>query len=153
VGESLAGHYSRKILWFQDPHEKTPSDLPAMFVPVALPLRQFIAVLARCSVLICNDSGPMHIASALEVATVAVFGPTEPVWFGPLGKKNRIVINPAFWCRPCADRCIFDQPYCLRTISTEEVFRQAAAAVSGLRLGIHAAGGARIARREEVLSS
>lgn len=125
VGESLSVQFSAKILWFQDPDEKTPSDLPAYFAQVALPLRQFMAVLARCDFLICNDSGPMHIASALEVPSVAVFGPTEPAWFGPLGKKNKIVINPLFWCRPCADRCIFDQPYCLRTISVEEVLRAA----------------------------
>jgi heptosyltransferase II len=125
VAERLAAQQPAKILWFQDPNEKTLDDLPPSFVPVALQLRQFMAVLARCNLLVCNDSGPMHIATGLGVPIVGVFGSTEPAWFGPLGERNKIVINPAFWCRPCADRCIFDQPYCLRTISIEQVFKAA----------------------------
>jgi heptosyltransferase II len=125
VGEKLAAQQPAKILWFQDPNEKALDDLPSSFEPVALPLRQFMAILARCNLLVCNDSGPMHIATGLGVPIVGVFGSTEPAWFGPLGEQNKIVINPAFWCRPCADRCIFDQPYCLRTISIEQVFEAA----------------------------
>lgn len=44
---------------------------------------------------------------------------------GPLAERNKIVINPAVWCRPCGDRCIFDQPYRLRTISIEQVLQAA----------------------------
>jgi heptosyltransferase-2 len=123
VGEALAEKFGVKILWFQDPSESKAADRNGDFIPAALPLRQFMAVLACCKMLVCNDSGPMHIASALGVPVVAVFGPTEPAWFGPLGERNKIVINPSFWCRPCADRCIFDQPYCLRTISIEQVLQ------------------------------
>lgn len=125
VGEKLGSQYSAKILWFEDPNERTPDDAAPVFVPVALPLRQFMAVLARCNLLICNDSGPLHIATGLGVPIVGVFGPTEPAWFGPLSEQNKIVMHPSFWCRPCADRCIFDQPYCLRTISIEQVFQAA----------------------------
>ena len=125
VGERLAAQQPAKILWFQDPKEKTQENLPSSFARVALPLRQFMAVLARCNLLVCNDSGPMHIATGLGVPIVGVFGATEPAWFGPLGDRNKIVMSPAFWCRPCADRCIFDQPYCLRTISVEQVFQEA----------------------------
>jgi heptosyltransferase-2 len=125
VGEKLVANLPAKILWFQDPNENKPSDDRAPFARVALPLRQFMAVLARCNLLLCNDSGPMHIATGLGVPVVGVFGPTEPAWFGPLGEQNKIVMNPSFWCRPCADRCIFDQPYCLRTISIEQVLQAA----------------------------
>jgi heptosyltransferase-2 len=125
VGEKLAAEQPAKILWFQDPNENTPDGLPSSFLPVALPLRQFMSVLAHCDLLVCNDSGPMHIATGLGVPIVGVFGPGEPNWWGPLGDRNKVVINPAFWCRPCADRCIFDQPYCLRTISIEQVLQAA----------------------------
>lgn len=121
VGERLAAGLPAKILWFQDPNENIEDSLPPSFVPVALPLRQFMSVLTHCDLLLCNDSGPMHIATGLGVPIIGVFGSTEPAWFGPLGDRNKVVINPAFWCRPCADRCIFDQPYCLRTISIEQV--------------------------------
>jgi heptosyltransferase II len=123
VGEELAERFRVKILWFQDPNDNKPVDDDVPFARAALPLRRFIAVLARCNMLICNDSGPMHIATGLGVPIVGVFGPTEPAWFGPLGKHNKIVLHPSFWCRPCADRCIFEQPYCLRTISVEQVLR------------------------------
>jgi heptosyltransferase-2 len=132
VGERLGAEFSTKILWFQDPNERGFGDAPTAFVPVFLPLRQFMAVLARCNLLICNDSGPMHIATALGVPVVAVFGPTEPAWFGPLGEQNRIVIHQPFWCRPCSDRCIFDQPYCLRSISIERVLQEARGSVAGV---------------------
>jgi heptosyltransferase-2 len=136
LGEKLVAQQPAKILWFQDPNVRTPTGLPSSFVPVTLPLRQFMAVLAHCNFLICNDSGPMHIATALGVPVVAVFGPNKPDWFGPLGEGNKIVINPAFWCRPCGDRCIFDQPYCLRTISVEQVF-QAASTLSTGSVPVH----------------
>jgi len=35
------------------------------------------------------------------------------------------VIRPGFWCRPCFDYCLFDQPYCLRTISVQDVYQTA----------------------------
>ena len=123
VGERIAASSSAKILWFQDPNVREFSDGRSPFVPVGLPLRQFMAVLARCDLFVCNDSGPMHIATGLGVPVVGVFGPTEPAWFGPIGDRNKIVMHPSFWCRPCADRCIFDEPYCLRTISIDQVFK------------------------------
>ena len=142
VGEKLASQYPAKILWFQDPNQKTLEDPPRSFLPVTLPLRQFMAVLARCSLLVCNDSGPMHIATGLGIPVVGIFGPTEPTWFGPLSQQNKIVMHPSFWCRPCADRCIFDQPYCLRTISVHQVF-QAALDLLVSRVPVHCASGYR----------
>jgi adenosylmethionine-8-amino-7-oxononanoate aminotransferase len=52
---------------------------------------------------------------------VAVFGPQRPEWFGPYGPGQRVVIRQDIWCRPCADHCIFEQPYCLRLISVDKV--------------------------------
>jgi len=127
----LKGEFPVRFLWFVDPSEELPVDFPTdLCVPVSLPFREFLAVLGQCRLLICNDSGPMHLATALGVPVVAVFGPQKPEWFGPLGDDNRIVMHPEFWCRPCFDYCIFDQPYCLRTISVDEVV---SAATAGLR--------------------
>ncbi|MFI5094780.1 MAG: glycosyltransferase family 9 protein [Candidatus Acidiferrales bacterium] len=125
VGERLAAQFAVKILWFGEPNGSTAAELPESFVSVSLPLRQFMAVLSHCSLLICNDSGPLHIAEALAVPVVAVFGPNKPEWFGPLGRQSRTVIRDGFWCRPCGDRCIFDQPYCLKTVSVVQVFQSA----------------------------
>jgi ADP-heptose:LPS heptosyltransferase len=51
-------------------------------------LRELIALIQRCEVLVCNDSGPMHIAGALGVPTVAVFGSGIQQWFAPLGEGH-----------------------------------------------------------------
>ena len=91
------------------------------------------AVQIPTRLLVCNDSGPMHLANLLGVPVVAVFGPTNPVWFGPRGPQDRIVIRPEFWCRPCFDYCLFDEPYCLRTIAPEQVIQATREAIEEIR--------------------
>ena len=63
-------------------------------------LRQFIDLAAACSLFLTNDSGAMHIASALQVPTVTVFGPTDETATGPTGPRSRIVREPVE-CGPC----------------------------------------------------
>jgi heptosyltransferase-2 len=137
VADRLAEKFAVKILWFQDPGQLSQALKPRQCIPLSLPLSQFIAVLDRCDMFICNDSGPMHIATALGVPVVGIFGPTEPTWFGPLGEGHQVVIRPEFWCRPCFDYCIFDQPYCLRLVTVESVYE---AAADALRTILSAAG-------------
>lgn len=121
VARRLKDSFPIKILWFQEPGETKLLHSDEL-IPVALPLREFVAVLSACKALVCNDTGPMHMASGLGIPVVAVFGPTQPEWFGPLGLHDRIVIRRDIWCRPCFDYCIFDQPYCLRTVTVEAVY-------------------------------
>lgn len=54
-------------------------------------LRQMIALIQRCYLLVCNDSGPMHIAGALGVPVVAVFGSGIRRWFEPLGEGHELL--------------------------------------------------------------
>lgn len=132
VARRLCAQYPIKILWFQDSSQVRSAVGTDGFIPLSLPLRQFLAVLKRCRLFICNDSGPMHMSTALGVPVVAIFGPTEPKWFGPIGPGNQIVIQSGFWCRPCFDYCLFDQPYCLRTISVESVLNTASEALNAM---------------------
>jgi ADP-heptose:LPS heptosyltransferase len=130
VAQHLQQQTDAHFLWFSDPGDPSPAPKFERCHSVSLGFRPFLAVLSRCHLLVCNDSGPMHFANLLGVPVVAVFGSTNPVWFGPRGAHDRVVIRPEFWCRPCFDYCIFDQPYCLRTISPDEVL---AAVLSALR--------------------
>jgi len=66
-------------------------------------LAEFIELAAACRVYLTNDSGAMHIASALGVPTVAVFGPTNDVTTGPTGPLARVVREPVE-CSPCQKR-------------------------------------------------
>src|SRR5436309_9253514 len=63
-------------------------------------LETLIGVLAESSLMITNDSGPMHIAAALGVPTVAIFGPTDERITGPCGPRTRIVKSKVE-CSPC----------------------------------------------------
>jgi heptosyltransferase-2 len=135
VAERLRDKFPVKIIWFQEPGQHGEAPSGKSVVPFSLPLREFMSLLSRCGMLICNDSGPMHMATALNVPVVAVFGPTEPAWFGPLGSNNQVIIRSGFWCRPCFDYCIFDEPYCLRTISIEDVCGPSEDALSTLIAG------------------
>jgi lipopolysaccharide heptosyltransferase II len=63
-------------------------------------LREFIELAAACRVFLTNDSGAMHIASALGVPTVAIFGATDDTTTGPTGVLARVVREPVE-CSPC----------------------------------------------------
>ncbi|MDR2421930.1 MAG: lipopolysaccharide heptosyltransferase II [Deltaproteobacteria bacterium] len=66
-------------------------------------LPEVMAVLAQCQLLVANDSGLMHLAGALGLPTVALFGPTNPLATGPLGHKSLVLRVPAL-CSPCRHR-------------------------------------------------
>ena len=56
-----------------------------------------MALLTQCDVLLCNDSGPMHVAAALGVPVVAVFRTGNPSAYGPRGMNHSVVGNGARW--------------------------------------------------------
>lgn len=87
-------------------------------------LRQLMALLAQCRLIVTNDSGPMHLAAALGVPLVAIFGSTDEHATGPVGPRVRIVRRPVE-CSPCGLReCPIDFR-CMNTVSVEDVYRSA----------------------------
>jgi len=82
---------------------------------------ELMALLSLCDGFIGNDSGAAHLASALGIATVAIFGSTSPRRTGPLGPKTGIVYQ-ALECSPCLARtCRFGHYNCLRQIEPPQV--------------------------------
>jgi len=65
-------------------------------------LSELGALIQKCSFVVSNDSGPMHIAAALGIPTLGIFGPTNPRQQGPFGDKNRWVRNEELDCLECA---------------------------------------------------
>jgi heptosyltransferase-1 len=59
--------------------------------PVDCTVSQLIAVLRRVSLVIAGDTGPLHLAAALNTPTVALFGPTDPARNGPYGAPSRVL--------------------------------------------------------------
>jgi len=83
-------------------------------------LAEFIDLAAACRVYLTNDSGAMHIASALGVPTVAIFGATDDQTTGPTGPLARVVREPVE-CSPCLKReCPIDHR-CMTRVSAARV--------------------------------
>jgi len=84
-------------------------------------LRGFMSITSQCDLLLCSDSGPMHIANALGVPVTALFGPQRREWYGPRGERDRVVQIDDMPCRPCFDACIFATPHCMEQITVNSV--------------------------------
>ncbi len=64
-------------------------------------LLQMAALISKCNIVIANDSGPMHIAAALEVPTLGIFGPTNPRGHSPYSLNSDYVIKENLICIIC----------------------------------------------------
>jgi ADP-heptose:LPS heptosyltransferase len=90
-------------------------------------IRQSASLISKCSIFISNDSGLMHCAAALQIPTIAIFGPTNPVWVRPWGVKHRIVrtgipCSPCFRYSPLPLQCVANRDYaCHKEIRVEQV--------------------------------
>jgi heptosyltransferase II len=85
-------------------------------------LGEAMALIEKCDLFITNDSGLMHVAAALDVPLVAVFGSTNSVTTGPLSQNSRIVQVP-LECSPCLrPECPKGHLNCMEQISVEIVF-------------------------------
>jgi heptosyltransferase II len=77
--------------------------------------------LAHARLILCHDSGPMHLAAFLRKPAVAIFGSTEPAWTGPLGSSVTVVRHKVS-CSPCfLKTCPIDRR-CMTRLTPEEVF-------------------------------
>ena len=78
-----------------------------------LTVNELVDVLGRVDLLLCNDSGPGHLAASCGRPAIVVFGPTDPDWFRPWGDMHHLVIRDICPWRPCFDYCKFREPYCI----------------------------------------
>ena len=107
-----------------------PSAVPLIDLVGQAPLVELAAVLARLSVLITGDTGPAHLAAAVDTPVVAIFGPTDPNRYAPL-TPHAEVVHAALWCRPCGrlrrppKRCTHGAPDCLTGVETGAVLAAA----------------------------
>lgn len=83
-------------------------------------------LIGRAAAVVTNDSGPLHLASAMNTPTVAIFGPTVPIFgFGPLASRNAVAGIDSLACRPChrhgPRRCPLGHWRCMRDLSPKHV--------------------------------
>jgi len=78
--------------------------------------------IAGCSLFVTNDSGPMHIAAAYQVPTVAIFGPTRYKETSQWMNKKSIIVRKEMKCSPCMKReCPLGHHECMKNIHADEV--------------------------------
>lgn len=125
VGDRLSEHYNMPVMVLGGPgdRERAQAIVDGMTQPATVAagwasLADTAALLERCELLVTGDTGPMHMAVALAVPVVSLFGPTNPVKFAPFTKKRAILRHE----EPCGE-C--ELP-CLHTITPDEVVAAAA---------------------------
>ena len=85
-------------------------------------LLRLAALLKKCHLLVTNDTGPMHLATAVGTPVVALFGSTDVKTTAPLGKGNRI-IRETIECSPCLKRTCPENHLCMELITVDDVER------------------------------
>ncbi len=82
---------------------------------------QLAAAIARCRILVTNDTGPMHVADAVGVPVAAIFGPTDWIETPPFGKGHAIV-RQEIECSPCLKRvCPLGHHNCMKLVTVDRV--------------------------------
>jgi lipopolysaccharide heptosyltransferase II len=85
-------------------------------------LKELCAFLQMCKVFVGNEAGPMHIATALNIQSVAILGPTDAKRTGPYNGNTKI-IQHKMECQPCRNRnCI--NPKCMQAVTIDDVFEE-----------------------------
>jgi heptosyltransferase-1 len=132
----VAGHFLSKgfaVILIGSQRERVVCEEVAALAPGAIDLAgmtalsELAALIRRSAISITNDSGPMHLAVALDRPVVSVFGPTDPVWIGPYRRGNA-VLQADLECSPCYLRklkhCHHDHA-CMRGVSAPAVIERA----------------------------
>jgi heptosyltransferase I len=92
----------------------------ARLAPETAGLQQLLALLADAALVVGADSGPVALADAIGVPTVALFGPKDPLVYAPRAPRTRVVWKRVY-CSPCRlRRC--DDPICMTTMEVDEVW-------------------------------
>jgi heptosyltransferase-2 len=126
VGDRLARTTGAQVVVLGAPPERPFAEAvaaamtrPARVLAGQTSLAELVGVLARVRVLVTNDSGPMHVASALGTPVAAVFGPTDPGETAPVGRA-RLLSEPVH-CAPCGLRACPIDHRCMTRVGAERV--------------------------------
>ncbi len=134
TADTLAANYGARLVLLTGPdegdlREEMVARAPARFIvpaPEIAGIGIMKAIIARCDLLICNDSGPRHIAVAFKRPVVCIMGSTSPSYTNsPYEKGIRIRLD--LECSPCQKpACPLEHHRCMRDITPEQVVEAAA---------------------------
>ena len=132
----VAGHFLSKglaVVLIGSQRERVVCEDVAALAPGVIDLAgmtslsELAALIRRAAICITNDSGPMHLAVALDRPVISIFGPTDPVWIGPYRRADA-VLYADLECSPCYLRKLKDCRHdhaCMRGVSAPAVIERA----------------------------
>jgi lipopolysaccharide heptosyltransferase II len=128
LADRIADEYVASIVLFWGPGEE--KDVHAIrgmmkhyvFIIPPTELKQLVALISQCHYVVSNDAGPMHIAAALNVPTLGIYGPTNPFLQGPYGQKHAWIRNETIDCLSCNLRTCPIGNICMTELNVEKVF-------------------------------
>ena len=98
-------------------------------------LLETAALMKAATLLLCPDTGPLHIAAAVGLPTLSLWGPTRPAIYGPLHGQNFFIETP-HPCAPCCKtRCPLGTNACMKAIEAQDVARRLGEALAMVRQG------------------
>jgi heptosyltransferase-2 len=131
VADRLVDGFSAQILLFGSSEDndtaatvQARAKYPLFDLTGKTSLNEAMALMSRCRLFISNDSGLMHVAAALGVPTVAIFGSTNPVTTSPPG-RNHIIIHKDVVCSPCLKPDCPTDFKCMDLIGVDDVYEAA----------------------------
>lgn len=128
VSDYLIEKYGVKVIFFWGPgEEKTVDEIfsltrfPAVkYIPESL--EKLVAFISCCQLFISNDNGPKHLAQALDIPTICVFGPSSAVSWTATEEKHRAIQSP-LRCSPCfSNQCPLNTLECMEKVKPEDVY-------------------------------
>jgi len=124
LAQRLRTDYGAEAILFGGPNEVQAAELISarskiVSVVGRLSIRESAALISRCALFISTDSGPMHLAQALDVPTIALCGPAHPMFIGPLCAHSRS-IHKGKDCTRCASAPC-PSPSCMEEITVDDV--------------------------------
>jgi heptosyltransferase-2 len=131
LADRLAREYHAGVLIFGGPKDRQLGEhvcemmqTPAVNLAGQTTLGMAMALIQQCHAFITNDSGLMHIACALQTPLVAIFGSTNPITTGPIGKNSHIVQGETS-CRPCLlTDCPKKHHICMDAVKVDMVYQK-----------------------------
>jgi len=128
VADRLAGRFSCPVVLFGSAGDRASTEAvqskaktPLIDIAGKTNLGDAIALIAQCDLFVTNDSGLMHVAGALGVPTVSIFGSTNPQTTYPLGERTLIIRRPVD-CSPCLKKECPTDFKCMDLVTVDEVY-------------------------------
>jgi len=129
-----------EINYVSEIHNKLENKAEITNLTGKLSVNELFSLIAKSESLITNDSGPLHIATALNKPVIAFFGPESPVRYGPLSSKQ-LVFYRGLECSPCMSvsnsktvNCIYSEPKCMTGFDVGEIIIKTKEFINSLKI-------------------